>query len=535
MKVVKWIGIVVVVLILIVVSLPFLINVDQFRPTLQSDLSNALGREVTLGNLHLNILKGEVSAEDLSVAEDPAFGKPAFLKAKSLHVGVEIFPFLISRKLIVTDLNIDEPEIALVQSPTGDWNFSSLGGKSKAAPTGAPPSARLPLDLSVKLVTVSNGRMTLRRTVGHWKPLALEQVNIELRDFSSASAFPFTLAAQIRGGGALNLDGKAGPINPKDSAMTPVSVNLKMAQLDLARSGMNDIAPHVTGLASFDGSGESDGVMMHVKGKLKAEKLKLVPRGSPATRPVEVDFAVQHDLRKHAGVVRQGDVHIGTAVAHLTGTYAEQGESMVLNFKLAGPGMAVQELEGLLPGLGIVLPSGTALRGGTASANLAMQGPADHVVTTGSLSINNTRLTGFDLSKKMASIEKFAGIKASPDTEIQVLSANVRSTFEGTSAQDMTLIVPAIGEVTGAGTIGAANELNFKMSAMVHTSGLLAVIGNKPIPFTVLGTASEPVFKPDIGAVVKEEMKGIGKGIEGDVGKAAGGLLNGLLGGKKKN
>ena len=68
------------------------------------------------------------------------------------------------------------------------------------------------------------------------------------------------------------------------------------------------------------------------------------------------------------------------------------------------------------------------------------------------------------------------------------------------------------------------------MSAMVHTTGLLSVVGNKPIPFTVGGTCAEPVFKPDIGAVVKEEVKGI----EHDVGKAAGGLLNGLLGGKKK-
>ena len=68
------------------------------------------------------------------------------------------------------------------------------------------------------------------------------------------------------------------------------------------------------------------------------------------------------------------------------------------------------------------------------------------------------------------------------------------------------------------------------MSAIVHTSGLLAVVGNTPIPFTVGGTASEPVFKPDIGAVVKEEVKGVEK----DIGKAADGLVNGLFGRKKK-
>jgi AsmA protein len=530
-RIAKWVGISFALVILVVVSLPFLINVDQFRPTLQSDLSSALGREVTLGNLQLKILTGEVTADDLSVAEDPAFGKPAFLRAKSLHVGVEIWPFLLSRKLIVTDLLIDQPEIGLVQAPSGNWNFSSLGGKSNAPPAGAPSSAHLPLDLSVKLIKVSNGRVSLRRTVGHWKPLALEQVSIELRDFSSTSAFPFSLSAQVHGGGSLQLDGKAGPINPQDSAMTPVSVSLKATQLDLAGSGMNDVAPNVTGLASFDGSGESDGVTMRLQGKLKGEKLKLAKNGTPSTRPVEVDFSVAHDLRKHAGVVNQGDIHIGSAAAHLTGTYAEQGESMVLKLKFSGPGMPVQELEGLLPALAVVLPAGTSLRGGTASANFSMEGPADRLVITGSLALNNTHLTGFNLPQKMGAIEKLAGIKEGPDTEIQVLSANVRAAPEGTSAQDMKLVVPAIGEVSGAGTVSPANELDFKMSAMVHTSGLLAVVGNKPIPFTVGGTCSEPIFKPDIGAVAKEEIKGI----EGDAKKAAGGLLNGLFGGKKKN
>jgi AsmA protein len=530
-RILKWVGISFAILILIVVCLPFLINVDQFRPTLQSDLSNALGREVTLGNLHLKILAGEVTADDLSVAEDPAFGKPAFLRAKSLHVGVEIWPFLFSRKLVVTDLLIDQPEIALVQASSGDWNFSGLGGKSKVPPSGPPPSARTPLDLSVKLIKISNCRLTLSRTVGHWKPLVLEQVNIELRDFSSTSAFPFSLSATVVGGGTINLSGKAGPINPTDSAMTPVNVNLKATQLDLERSGLNDFAPNVSGLASFDGSGESDGVIMHLSGKLKFDKLRLAKAGVPSNRSVEADFSVQHDLRKHSGIVHQGDVHIGAAVAHITGTYAEQGQSMVLNLKLSGPGMPVQELEALLPAMAITLPAGTSLNGGTANADLSMEGPADRLVTTGSLALDNTRLVGFDLPKKMESIEKLAGIKGGPDTEIQVLRANVRWVPEGASANDLKLVVPAIGELSGAGTVSPANALDFKMSAIVHTSGLLAVVGNTPIPFTVGGTCSEPVFRPDIKAVVKEEMKSF----QHDLGKAAGGLLNGLSGSKKKN
>jgi AsmA protein len=521
-RILKWIGIVLAVLILVVVSLPFLIDVNQFKPSLESELSAALNREVKLGNLKLSILSGEVTADDLSVSEDQAFGQPAFVQARSLTVGAEIWPFLMSRKLVVTDLTIDQPEIALVQAPSGNWNFSTLGGKSAKPAAAARAPGTTPLDLSVRLVKITNGRLNLRRTVGHWKPLALEQVNIELRDFSSTTAFPFTLSAKVGGGGAIQLDGRAGPIDPADSAMTPVSVSLHVTQLDLSGSGMNDFAPDLGGLISFNGSGESDGRTMHITGALKAERLKLAAKGTPAQRQLELDFAVDHDLRKHAGTVRRADIHIGNAPAHLTGTYTEQGESMVLNMKLAGPGMPVPELEALLPAMGIVLPVGSRLEGGTVSVALNMAGPADKLVTTGSLAIDNTRLMGFDLPKKMASIEKLAGIKAGPDTEIQTLRANVQVAPDGAHAEDMLLSMPAIGDLSGAGIVSATNDLDFHMSATVHTSGLLAVVGNTPIPFTVQGTCADPQFRPDLRAVVKEKVKSVESG-----------LINGILGRKK--
>jgi AsmA protein len=432
--------------------------------------------------------------------------------------------------LIVTDLTIDQPQISLVQAKTGDWNFSSLGGKSKA-PSSPPPaiSGKAPLDLSVKLIKINDGRLKLGRTLGHWKPLILEQVNIEVRDFSDSAPFGFSLATNIQGGGSIKLDGTAGPINPTDSAMTPVKMNLNISQLNLAGSGMNDFAPDLAGLVSFQGSGESDGATMHVSGTLRADRLKVAKNGTPAARPLSLTVAAQHNLRNHSGVLRQGDIHIGSAVAHLTGTYAEQGESMVLDMTLSGPEMPVQELASLLPSLGVVLPDGATLQGGAASAHLTMKGPADRLVTAGSLALTNTRLAGFDFPQKLATAEKWAGIKASPNTEIQNVSMNVRVSPEGSDAQDISLIVPAIGELSGSGNVTPANALAFKMNAIIHTSGLLSVVGNKPIPFTVEGTCANPVFHPDLKAVAKEEVKSV----EHDVGKAAGGLIKGIFGAKK--
>jgi hypothetical protein len=177
----------------------------------------------------------------------------------------------------------------------------------------------------------------------------------------------------------------------------------------------------------------------------------------------------------------------------------------------------------------VVLPAGSRLQGGTASVALAMEGPANRLVTSGSLSLNGTKLTGFDLPKKMSTIERLAGVKGGPDTEIQTLSADVRVAPDGASAQNMKLLLPSIGDLNGAGTVSPSNELDFKMSAMVHTSGMLAAVRDAPIPFTVQGTCADPVFRPDMKGIAKEVLKTKSTELE----KAGAGLLKGLLGGKK--
>ena len=54
-RAIKIIAIVVVVLIVALVALPFLINVNSFRPRIESELTTALGRKVTVGNLSLSL------------------------------------------------------------------------------------------------------------------------------------------------------------------------------------------------------------------------------------------------------------------------------------------------------------------------------------------------------------------------------------------------------------------------------------------------------------------------------------------------
>ena len=125
-------GAVLVLLMLAVAALPFLIDPNAFRPMLEARLSQALGREVKLGELKLSILSGSVTANDLSIADDPAYSRTPFVQAKSLAIGVEVWPLIASRQLHVTGLTIERPPSRCIQSPNGEWNFSKLGGEPRS-------------------------------------------------------------------------------------------------------------------------------------------------------------------------------------------------------------------------------------------------------------------------------------------------------------------------------------------------------------------------------------------------------------------
>src|SRR5689334_3828066 len=168
----RYILIAVGVLVLLLIIAPFLIPVNRFRPTIEEKASAALGRKVQVGDLSLSLLGGALSAEDLSIGDDPKFSPSPFLTAKSLTVGVEMMPLIFSKQLNVTGITIDEPQVTLLKNPKGDWNYSSIGANSgggapasaaksdaKEAPASSPSASRSSSapDISVKKLELKNG------------------------------------------------------------------------------------------------------------------------------------------------------------------------------------------------------------------------------------------------------------------------------------------------------------------------------------------------------------------------------------------
>jgi AsmA protein len=533
----KILAIIVAILIVIVIALPLFVDANLFRPRLESELSGALGRQVNVGNISLSLFSGGVKADNISIADDPSFGSAPFVKANSLKVGVQLIPLIFSKSLQVTDLTLNQPEINLVRSPDGErWNFSSLGNKSApnanpktaepARPTqpakSAPsePAASSNPDLSVEKLKVTNGRLTISRAGSNEKPRVYDKVTIEASHFSFASSFPFKLDANLPSGGKLKLEGTAGPINPNNAALTPLQAKVSIQQMDLAASGFIDPASGISGVADFDGTLHSDGHEAKAAGTLKASKLQVSPKGSPAGKPVELQYAAVIDLVKQTGILTQGDVSMGKAVAHLTGTYDAHGQTTDVNLKLKGQGMPVDDLEAMLPALGVVLPPKSQLKGGTLNTDLAIVGPVDKLVTTGTVKLENSALAGFDLGSKLSAISALSGkAPGGNNTTIQNFSSDVHVAPDGTRAENINLTVPSFGVLTGTGTVSPSNALDFKMSANLSGGAVTGVtqmagLGGKggTIPFFVQGTTSDPKFVPDVkgmaGGMLQQALQG---------------------------
>ena len=523
--------VVIAVLVVVILVLPFLIPVNQFRPTIEEKASAALGRKVQIGDLRLSLLRGSLSAENLSIGDDPKFSSSPFLTANSLNVGVELMPLIFSKTLKITGITIDTPQVTLLHNAAGVWNFSSLGGsaaKAQAKHAPAEKTSNAAADLSVSKLALQNGRITVGQA-GSRKLSGYDNLNITASNVSMVSKFPVTVTADLPQGGRFKLDGTAGPIDQEDTSLTPLDAKLVISALNLASTGFLDSSAGLGGVVDLDGTVSSRDGLAEINGNVKLSKALLVAGGSPAGVPVNVNFNTKYNLRKNAGVLNPSVLKIGSAAARLSGTYDTSGETTAVKIRMDAKDMPAKDLEAFLPALGINIPKGASLAAGTLNSALDITGPTNKLVITGNVGLFNAKLAGFDLGSKMSAVAALTGIKTGSDLLINKLTSDVRMGPEGLRADNFIAVLPQLGELTGSGTADAKNNLDFKMVATLSSAqaaesggsanatsslgGILAKVtggGCKSaltVPFQVKGTTADPKFVPDVGGLAADMFK----------------------------
>ena len=525
--------------ILLILIVPFLIPVNQFRPTIEQKASAALGRKVQLGSLRLSLFSGSLAADDLAIGDDTKFSSSDFLTAKAIKVGVELIPLIVSKDLRITNVSIDGPQVLLIRNQQGQWNFSSLGTPAARSPGSQAPASRQSSgsQFSVQKLQLNNGRILVGSTASS-KRSTYDSVTVVASDVSPTSQFPVQVTAGLPGGGKLKLDGGLGPLDARDAALSPAHAKLSVSSLHLEKTGFLDPSAGLGGLLDLDATLESQDGEARTQGTATLSKALLVAGGSPAGMPVIVDFRTKYNLRKNAGVLDPSTLRIGKAAARVAGTYEVLTDATMVHLVVDGQNMPAKDLETFLPALGIHMPNGASLESGTLNANLAISGPTDKLVTSGNVGAFGAKLAGFDLGSQLARVSPLIGVQAGRDLEIDKLTSNLRIAPEGINVDKLVAVVAALGTLTGTGTIDAKNRLDFKMAATLSKplggvagaatgaaqdalGGLLGKItGGRPansagckdtsgpsVAFQIQGTTKNPKFIPDVGGVAASMLK----------------------------
>ena len=135
--------------------LPSLVNVNRFRSQIVVALEAGLGRPVQAGHVRLKLLSGPgFDLENVSVADDPAFGIEPFARMPTLRATLRLRSLWTGR-LSFSSLIFVRPSLNLARNADGRWNVEPL--LSRAAPSSRHPSAPAYVQLQDARINFKSG------------------------------------------------------------------------------------------------------------------------------------------------------------------------------------------------------------------------------------------------------------------------------------------------------------------------------------------------------------------------------------------
>ncbi len=136
--------VIVAIFVVVILALPHLIDVNQYRGQIQAQLQQRLNRPVQLGEMSLVVFPLRVEVNNVVIGDDPSFGsKVPFAQVGELDVSIALLP-LLSKNIEVESLELKRAKIEIIRNAQGLWNFSTAGSsaaRSSGAAGAAQPTA----------------------------------------------------------------------------------------------------------------------------------------------------------------------------------------------------------------------------------------------------------------------------------------------------------------------------------------------------------------------------------------------------------
>src|SRR3954471_16483293 len=203
-KALKVFAAILVLLVLVLLAAPFFLDVNRYHDRIQSQLQQKLGRQVSLGTMHLKLIPFAFRVENAVIGEDPNFGKGSnFAQANELYVTAALMP-LLHGDVQIKSVELRQPKIELIKNAAGVWNFASLAGtapQQKGQPQAQPqqqpankPSAATPEPQKQKAFSledfkITDGQVALTDMQKHEKRAVSDHIDLRLVGYAPDKPF----------------------------------------------------------------------------------------------------------------------------------------------------------------------------------------------------------------------------------------------------------------------------------------------------------------------------------------------------------
>lgn len=236
----KWgaiiIGSLAVVIIAALLIIPRFVDLQKYKPMLESKVAEATGRPFSVGDdLRLSLFPwAGVSFSNLRLGNPDGFAEKDFVTVKSFEVRLKLLP-LISKEVQIKRFVVNEPRIILIKDKKGRANWEQPEQPSKDAPTQqgekAPAEDTGRFELPISALTIGNLAINNGSALWDDRPggirKEISQINLALKDVSLERPVRLTFSALVDQK-PISIEGSVGPIGQGFQVETiPIELSLK--------------------------------------------------------------------------------------------------------------------------------------------------------------------------------------------------------------------------------------------------------------------------------------------------------------------
>ena len=274
------IGIILGLFFLLLLALPYLLDLNRYRDQYSPVIERVLNRKVAIPHVRLMWFPHlGVRLENPKIFDDPEVSQAPFVQVSSIELAVKWKP-LLQRRIEVQSLTLHQPLISLIRTKEGILNTASLGGQQQQGhetPRPEETSTSMLAMFGVEQVHLSEGTVRFEdRTLESGKIYSLESFelkteSVRLGDTAKFSARGILTPSQH----PVSLEGSLGPLQE----------NLEIAQIETTLN---------VGSSYILAKGQAKGGRMHLDITSSLISLNDFPLNLRITKPVELTEVFAH-------------------------------------------------------------------------------------------------------------------------------------------------------------------------------------------------------------------------------------------------